>query len=118
MMEHINGIFVRGVLLGYAKVPDNYTGKDGIAVKRDAHLLGVERDGVGKFGESRKITVSLNIPEQLMKDMKFIDSISLFQGHVVEIPLSGYADFSKRLYLSNDAEIISLSSHFDKLKSA
>lgn len=117
-MEHINGIFVRGVLLGYAKVPDNYTDKGGVLVKRDAHLLGVERDGVGKFGEARKITVSLNIPEALMKNMAFVNSISDFQGHIVEIPLSGYADFSKRLYLSNDAQIISLSGHYDKLKSA
>jgi len=117
-MEHINGPFMRGTLLGYLKTPDNYKDKGGEIVKRDAHLLGIECDAVGKFGEKRKVTYSLNIGEALMKDMDFVNSISQYQGHIVEVPLSGYADFSKRLYVANEAQIISLSSHFDKLKSA
>lgn len=117
-MEHINGPFMRGTLLGYLKTPDNYKDKGGVTVMRDAHLLGIECDTIGKFGEKRKVTYSLNIGEALMKNMAFVNSISEFQGHIVEVPLSGYADFSKRLYLANDAQIISLSGHYDKLKSA
>lgn len=117
-MEHINGPFMRGTLLGYLKTPDNYKDKGGELVKRDAHLLGIECDATGRFGEKRKVTYSLNIGEALMKNMAFVNSISQFQGHIVEVPLSGYSDFSKRLYLANDAQIISLSGHIDKLKSA
>jgi hypothetical protein len=117
-MEYINGPFMRGTLLGYLKIPDNYNDKGGVLVMRDTHLLGIECDTVGRFGEKRKMTYSLNIGPELMKDMGFVNSISQYQGHIVEVPLSGYADYSKRLYLANGAQIISLSSHIDKLKSA
>lgn len=106
MSNQLNGILCRGVLLGYTKVPDNYKDKTTQQmVMRDAHLLGVERDSIGRFGEARKVTVQLHIPDELMKHKDFLDDISICQGRIVEIPLSGYSDFYNRLYLTNDARI-------------
>lgn len=106
IMSDLNGILCRGVLLGYVKVPDNYKDKTTQQmVVRDAHLLGVERDAIGRFGEARKVTVQLHIPDELMKHKDFLDDISICQGRIVEIPLSGYSDFQNRLYLTNDARI-------------
>jgi hypothetical protein len=109
-MDELNGILCRGVLLGYGQVPDNYKDKSGSMVMRQAHLLGVERDSVGRFGEKRKTTIQLHIPDDLVKNQNFMNSVSAFIGHVVEVPLSGYSDFSKRLFLSNDSRIFSLTS--------
>lgn len=112
-MSHLNGLLCRGVLLGYAKVPDNYrdrTSKE--MVYRDAHLIGIERDAKGRFGESRKVTVQLRIPDDLLnlqnnpKGMAFFKEIENYKGTEIEVSLSGYSDFQNRLYISNDASFV------------
>lgn len=100
-----HGILCRGVLLGYAKFPEQYRNKAGEIVNKDVHALGVEKTIKGRFGEIRQVTQQLLLPEVLMKNREFMNSISVNMGKVVEIPLSGYSDFNNRPYISNDAEL-------------
>lgn len=114
-MSELTGIFARGKLLGYAKVVDKYNDSHGVQQSKEVHLLGIERETFGKFGEIRQSTLPLVIPAEKLNDQEFMLDVRQFIGHTIEIGLSGYTDYSKsrRPYISNDAKIISLSAEFD-----
>ena len=111
-MSELTGIFARGKLLGYAQVTDQYKDANGVMQNKLVDLIGVEREMVGKFGESRHTTLALVIPTEKMKDNEFMSAIRNSIGHIIEVGLSGYTDYSKsrRPYIANDAKIISLES--------
>ncbi len=104
-MSELTGIFARGVFLGYKETEDRYTDAQGQLQIKKVHLIGIERELTGQFGESRKATLVLNIPAEKMKDQNFMSDLRMAQGHMVEVGLSGYTDFSKfrRPFVSNDA---------------
>lgn len=101
------GIFCRGILLGVMDKPYSYVDKKSGEVKSGvAHLLGVERNYKGNFGEERAITEALRIPEELYKSAAFIGSISPAIGAMIEVPLSGYQDYpDRRHFITKDAKI-------------
>lgn len=104
-MSELTGIFARGVFLGYKESEDRYTDAQGQLQIKKVHLIGIERELKGQFGEIRKTTLLLNIPVEKMKDMEFVSNLRMAQGCMVEIGLSGYTDYSKsrRPFVSNDA---------------
>ncbi len=101
------GIFCRGILLGVMDKPYSYVDKKSGEVKSGvAHLLGLERNYRGSFGEERAITEALRIPEELYKNAAFIGSITPAIGAMVEVPLSGYQDYpDRRHFITKEAKI-------------
>lgn len=101
------GIFCRGVLLGVMDKPYTYVEKStGEKKSGTAHLMGIERQYRGQFGEERSITEALRIPDDLFKNPSFITAIGGAIGAMVEIPLSGYQDYpDRRHFITKDASI-------------
>ena len=101
------GIFCRGVLLGVMDKPYTYTDKKSGEIKTGvAHLMGVEREYKGAFGESRTITEALRIPDELHKNSAFNMAVSQAIGAMIEVPLSGYQDYpERRHFITKDAQI-------------
>lgn len=109
-MSESTGIFARGIFLGYKESEDRFTDSQGQQQVRKVYLIGIERELIGQFGEPRKSTLVLSIPTEKMKDSHFLSSLRTAQGHLVEIGLSGYTDYSKsrRPFVSNDASCVVL----------
>lgn len=109
-MSELTGIFARGVFLGYKEAEDRYTDAQGQLKIKKVHLLGIERELTGQFGESRKTTLILNIPEEKMKDTEFLSALRMAQGCMIEVGLSGYTDYSKsrRPFVANNAICVNL----------
>jgi hypothetical protein len=107
------GIFCRGVLLGVMDRPFSYFDKKTNETKHGiAHLMGVERQFTGQFGELRTITESLRIPDELFKNPSFIRSIHESIGAMIEVTLSGYQDYpDRRHFIAKDAQIYVCGTH-------
>lgn len=119
-MSELTGIFARGVFLGYKEAEDRYTDAQGQLQIKKVHLLGIERELTGQFGESRKTTLVLHIPAEKMKDSEFMSTLRMAQGRMIEVGLSGYTDYSKsrRPFVSNDAVCLILDNVALPLKAA
>ncbi|WP_429200421.1 hypothetical protein [Aeromonas veronii] len=114
------GIFCRGVLLGVMDKPYTYTDKKTQEIKNGiAHLMGVERQYKGQFGEERTITEALRIPDELYKNPAFVTSIGGAIGAMIEVPLSGYQDYpERRHFITKDAQITICGSNLADLHAA
>lgn len=106
--DMMTGIICRGVLLGYAKFDEQYRDKQGAIQTKTIHALGFEKLIKGRFGEERHVTQQVLVPDVLVKNSTFMNSVGPAMNSMVEIQLSGYSDFNNRPYASNEASLVIL----------